>query len=410
MNKTVWIINQYASTPVYGYAGRHYYLGKELAKLGFNVYLITSSEHHLLRDKPVFDSRFHFERDGRFTMVWVKMPKYSEAHSKIRALGWFLFPWRIQKLANMIPDRPDVVVCSSPSLISFLGAKKLALRYSARLIFEVRDIWPLTLTDIGGYSKRHPFIRLLQAVEDSAYRDSQRVVSNLKRSVDHMVSRGMDPQKFSWIPNGFSLAEIEEGVRLRESVIQNLPDREFIVGYTGTIGVANALDTLIEAAEILKEYKEIAFVIVGDGKEREQLLSIVNKKGLENIQFVSPIPKVEVQAMLEKFDACYLGWLDDPLYNFGIGANKIPEYLFSGKPILHAFSGNGDPVREANAGISVPAEAPEELARAILELYRMAPEDRQKLGANGRKIAFDRYEYSQLALQFRDVLFPEDAQ
>jgi len=410
MSKTVWIVNQYASTPEYGYAGRHYYLGRELAKLGYNVYLIASAAHHLLREKPVFNSTFHFEGDGQFTVVWVKMPQYTEAHSKVRAFGWFVFPYRIQKLAKIIPDKPDVLVCSSPSLLSFLGVKKLALKFKARLVFEVRDIWPLTLTEIGGHSPKHPFVRLMQVVEDLAYRDSQCVVSNLKRSVDHMVSRGMDPEKFSWIPNGFSLEEVNGGARLKKTVSSALPRKEFVVGYTGTVGVANALDTLIDAAELLQEHREIAFAIVGGGKELSPLLRRVKDKGLTNVRFIAPIPKVEVQAMLEKFDACYLGWLNDPLYNFGIGANKIPEYLFSGKPILHAFSGNDDPVREAGAGISVPAEAPEALADAILKLYQMAPEDRRRFGENGRKAALDCYEYSQLALKFRDVLFPEDAQ
>jgi glycosyltransferase involved in cell wall biosynthesis len=409
MSKTVWIVNQYASTPEYGYAGRHYYLGRELAKLGYKVYLITSAAHHLLRKKPVFDSQFHFEKEGEFTVVWVKMPEYSEAHSKTRVLGWFLFPWRMRKLVNAIKDAPDVIVCSSPSLISFLGAKRLAKKFQVRLIFEVRDIWPMTLTEIGGHSPTHPLIRLMQWVEDRAYRDSDRVISNLKNSVAHMFNRGMDRSKFAWIPNGFSLEEIGMRVPLNSEVCSQLPENKFVVGYTGTIGVANALDTLVEAAELLKAYPEIAFVIVGRGKEKGALLDLVKSKNLESVHFVDSIPKVEVQAMLSQFDACYLGWLDDPIYQFGIGANKIPEYLFSGKPVLHAYSGSGDPVKEAGAGISVPAEDPEKLAAAVLKLHQMTPEELKELGDDGHSSAMARYEYGRLARQFRDILFPEDS-
>jgi glycosyltransferase involved in cell wall biosynthesis len=249
--------------------GRHYYLARELAKQGYKVYLIASASHHLLREKPVFKGVFKQEQIDGFTFVWVQMPDYEEAHSKQRALNWFLFPWRIQKLAGMLPDKPDTVLSSSPSPIAFLGAQRLAKKFSARLVFEVRDIWPLTLTEIGGYSPSHPFIRFMQWVEDKAYRDSDAVVSNLKNAVEHMASRGMSPDKFTWIPNGFSLDEVNQKAPLNEKAAGQLPQGKFIVGYTGTLGVANALDTLIEAASNLRQYPEIAFVLVGGARKNQ---------------------------------------------------------------------------------------------------------------------------------------------
>lgn len=406
MNKTVWIINQYASTPEYGYAGRHYYLGKELAKLGYNVYLIASAAHHLLREKPRVSSTFQLEKEeGRFTVVWTKMPQYDQAHSKGRILGWFLFPWRIRQLASVIPEPPDVVLCSSPSLLSFIGAKSLARKFGARLVFEVRDIWPLTLIDIGGYSPRHPFVRLLQWVEDKAYRDSDRVVSNLKNAVEHMASRGMRRDKFAWVPNGFSMDEVSLNVPLNTKAESQLPKDKFLVGYTGTLGVANAMNTLIAAAERLKEHHDLAFVMVGDGKEKPALRQLVDQKGLSNVYFVDPIPKVEIQAMLARFDGCYISWLNDSLYRFGIGANKIPEYLFSGKPVIHSYSGACDPIEEVGAGLRIPAEDDKQLADAVLSLYKMEREERAAMGANGKRAAMEQYEYSQLAKRLADVLF-----
>lgn len=406
MSKTVWIINQYASTPDSGFAGRHYYLGKELAKLGYNVYLIASASHHLLREKPDMRSAFEFQKeDNRFNVVWVRMPHYEQAHSKSRIIGWFLFSRRIRKLAKIVPDSPDVVVCSSPSLLPFFGAKSLARRFSAKLVFEVRDIWPMTLMDIGGYSPRHPFIRFLQWVEDKAYRDSDRVVSNLKNAVEHMVERGMEKEKFSWIPNGFSLEEVSQNAPLNNSAKTKIPQGKFLIGYTGTLGVANSLYTLIDAAERLRDFSEIAFVLVGSGKEKVTLQNLVIEKGLSNVHFIEPIPKAEIQAMLSKFDACYIGWLNDPLYQFGIGANKIPEYLYSGKPIIHGFSGSCDPVLEFRAGIQIPAEDYMKLSEAVLKLFNMSPAERTLMGDMGRKAAIDQYEYGFLAEKFAKVLF-----
>ncbi|MFG1490221.1 glycosyltransferase family 4 protein, partial [Oceanospirillum sp. HFRX-1_2] len=337
MSKCVWIIHQYASTPETGMGGRQFYLARELAKKGYKVYLIASASHHLLRKRPAMKGQFEIEPIDGFSMVWVNMPSYEEAHSKQRALNWFIFPWHIQKLAKNIPDKPDAILCSSPSPISFLGAQRLAKKFKSRLVFEVRDIWPLTLTEIGGFSVKHPFIRFMQWVEDKAYRDSDVVVSNLKNAVEHMVSRGMDRSKFHWIPNGFSLDEVNQKVPLNQATAGQIPTDKFIVGYTGTLGVANSIDTLIDAAEKLKDYRDIVFLLVGSGKEKEELKKSAANKGLDNVIFVDPIPKVEIQAMLNYFDACYIGLTKDPLFRFGVSPNKLFDYLYSGKPIIYGI-------------------------------------------------------------------------
>jgi glycosyltransferase involved in cell wall biosynthesis len=402
--KTIWIVHQYASTPETGMGGRHFYLAQELAKQGHKVYAIASSSSHLLHTQPKLTGDMTFEAIAGFTFIWVKMPVYTEAHSKKRVLNWFLFPWRIQKLVKLIKDKPDVVLCSSPSLIAFLGAQRIAKKFSAKLAFEVRDIWPLTLTELGGFSVKHPFIRFMQWVENKAYRDSDLVISNLKGSVEHMVEHGLDRDKFTWIPNGFSLEEVNNKVPLSSLVTDKLPKGKFIIGYTGTLGVANSLDTLISAAEILKEYKEINFVLVGKGKERDPLEKSVKRKGLENVFFLNAVPKVQIQSMLNKFHVCYIGWNKEDLYRFGIGANKIPEYLYSGKPILHSYSGRYDSIFESQAGISVEAESPVLLADAILRLYSMSVEKREMMGKNGHKAALLEYEYSMLAKKLSDIL------
>ncbi|PKM30376.1 MAG: glycosyltransferase WbuB [Gammaproteobacteria bacterium HGW-Gammaproteobacteria-11] len=404
--KTVWIVNQYSSTLDTGGGGRHFYLGRELAAQGYKVYIISSASHHLLLHKPKLEEPFKIETicDG-FYFVWVKMPDYAQAHSKQRALNWFLFPWRIRKLAGVIPSKPDAILSSSPSLMAFLGAQRLARKFKARLLFEVRDIWPLTLIRIGGYSASHPFIRLMQWTEDKAYRESDAVVSNLKNAVEHMVTRGLAREKFTWVPNGFSLDETKQATPLNPLTAMQLPTNQFIVGYTGTLGVANALDVLIEAAEKLKDCPHIAFVLVGQGKEKTNLQSQVKEKHLDNVVFVDPIPKAEVHDILKRFDACYIGALNDDLYQFGIGANKIPDYLFSAKPIIHSYSGACDPIEEARAGITVPAEDSEKLSEAILKLYSMTPEQRASMGLNGRKVALEQYEYKKLAEKLAGVLF-----
>ena len=407
-SKTIWIINQYASTPEAGMGGRHYHMARELAKQGHRVCLIAAGYTHLLRNLPEINQSYLLEHIEGFDFLWLKMPFYSDAHSKKRILNWILFSRKLCRLGTILEDKPDAVLCSSPSLISFLGAERLARRFDARLIFEVRDIWPLTFVELGGFSLSHPFIRFLQWIEDRAYRRSDRVVSNLKNSVDHMVSRGLDRKKFSWIPNGFSLDEVEQNQDLPESVLSRIPRDKFIIGYTGTIGVANALDTLIDVACRLENCPDIVFVLVGGGREKERLKKMVDKNRLENVIFIDPISKNQIQTMLSLFDVCFIGLTDDPLFRFGVSPNKLFDYFYAGKPVLYAInSGSYTPVSDAGAGLQIPAVDPQSMEKAVLQLYRMAEEDLKKLGDCGRSYVLENHEYSALAQKLAHILVGE---
>lgn len=380
-------------------------MARELAKQGHNVCLAAASYTHILRNPVECEKTFTHQRIDGLNFIWVKVPTYSDAHSKKRIFNWFLFAWRLYGLRKILPFKPDSILCSSPSLVSFLGAKKLAKFFNARLSFEVRDIWPLTFVDVGGFSPKHPFICFLQWIEDSAYRDSIRVVSNLKYSVEHMVSRGMERGKFFWIPNGFSIDEISHRQELPGEMIAKIPQNKFIVGYTGTIGVANALEFLIDAAQILKDQPEIAFVIVGDGREKNKLKRLVSSKGLKNIFFTGPIPKDQIQAMLTRFDACFIGLTNDPLFRFGVSPNKLFDYFVSAKPIIYSIeSGEYAPVTDAKAGYQVPAEDSESIAKAVLALYRTPEDDRKIMGNNGKNYVLENHEYGELAAKLAKVL------
>lgn len=405
-NKSVWIINQYASTPETAYGGRHFYLAQELARQGYKVYIIAGSYSHLLHTSRELDNDFLVEEiEDNFHFVWVKLSKYKDAHSKKRIINEFLFSKQIAKLPRQINSIPDVILHSSPALISYFGVKYLTHHYKVPYVFEVRDIWPLTLMKLGGYSKNHPFIKLLQWIEDQAYKKADYVFSNLPNAVEHMQSRGMNKDKFTWIANGVSLDELENKEALSKDILDQIPSDKFIVGYTGTLGEANAMCYLIEAAAILKDNLDIHFVLVGAGKSKAGLIKKAECLGLDNITFIEPIEKIKVQSMLALFDVCYIGWQKKSLYRFGIAANKIPEYLYSAKPIIHSFSGKGDFVQQAGAGITIAAEDPKAIANAILDLQLKSDAERKQMGARGKAFVIQHLTYKKLASKLVDTLF-----
>ncbi|MEB3793040.1 glycosyltransferase family 4 protein [Acinetobacter sp. IK40] len=404
--KVFWFINQYSSTPETAMGGRHYYLAQELAKKGHKVYVIAGRYSHLLRNPKQFDEQYFIEEIiPNFSFVWVNLPEYQEAHSKQRVLNWFKFSWLLRNISNVITAKPDVILYSSPSLIGYLGAKYLANKFRVPFIFEVRDIWPLTLMELGGHSSKHPFIKFMQWVEDRAYKKADYVFSNLYNAVEHMQTRGLDSSKFHWIPNGVSLEEVSQKQPLNAETLSQLPQNKFIIGYTGTIGVANAIDDLIEAAKILSSNPQLHFVLVGSGKEKENLIKKVQSLKLQNITFIDAIPKKQIQSMLEQFDICYIGWQKNSLYRFGIAPNKLPEYLYAGKPIIHAFSGKGDIVQQAQAGITIEAEDPEAIVGAVQQLYNLTAEQRQQLGSNGKQFVLQHLEYAMIAEKLENIVF-----
>lgn len=404
-HKTIWIINQYASTPETGIGGRHYYLSCELAKLGYQVYLIAGSYNHLLRKPKVLNEDFMVEEIlPKFSFIWVNLPIYDNAHSKQRIINEFIFSNKIKKIDSIL-NKPDIVYHSSPALISYFGARYISKKFDIPYVFEERDLWPLTLIELGGYSKFHPFIYFLQWVEDLAYNNADFVFSNLPNAVEHLKLRGGDKNKFYWIPNGISIDEVAEKESLTISVEQQLPRDKFIVGYTGTLGAANAIDVLLDAAFLLKEILDIHFVLVGSGKEKFNLKQKSKMLDLSNVTFIDSLPKKQVQSMLEKFDVCYIGWHKNTLYRFGISPNKLPEYMFSGKPILHAFSGMGDLVEKAQAGLTVEAQNANQIADGILELYHLTDSQRNNMGNKGRQFAIENLDYKILAKRLVNIFF-----
>ncbi len=401
---TVWIFNQYATTPKTGMGGRSHYLARELAKRGHKVRLHAARYHHLINDAKAGAEAPDLEQIDGYEFARIPTPHYPRAHSKKRILNWFLFSHRIARL-HRGGERPDAILYSSPSLPGIRGAEKLARRTGASLAFEVRDIWPLTLIEVGGYSQKHPFIRYLQGVEDRGYRQADRVISNLPAAVDHMVTRGLDREKFAWVPNGFSAAEVSQPLPLSDDLEASLPKDGLIVGYAGSIGHANALDNLIEAAAIVGDRADLNIVLVGNGQEREKLQGLAAARSLTNIHFTGAIAKPQVPAMLSRFDVCYVGLTHDDLFRFGVSPNKLFDYMIAAKPILYAIdSGPYRPVQEAGAGLHVAPEDPKALAAAIMRLAEMSPDERAAMGANGKRAAMEQYEYGMLAGQLEQVL------
>lgn len=197
-----------------------------------------------------------------------------------------------------------------------------------------------------------------------------------------------------YLPNGFS-EEVNTDDDLPFDLRAMIPAGKFIVGYVGTLGLANAMSYVIQAVRMLREHENIHFIILGDGYLKEDLIK--EATGLINITFLPKIKKGVVSKVVSRFDLGIISWHKSPLYQFGVSANKLFDYMYAAKPILFAGDVADNPVEKANCGICIEPENPEVFRQAILKFYFMDKTDRENFGKNGRSYLLKYHSYPVLA-------------
>ena len=176
-----------------------------------------------------------------------------------------------------------------------------------------------------------------------------------------------------------------------------------VVLFAGAHGIANALDTLLDAGKLLKDIS-VTICLMGGGQEKERLKLRAQQEKITNVIFLERVNKNEVGGILELADILYIGLAKTDLFRFGISPNKMFDYMLAARPIISAIDAGNDMVKDADCGISVPAEDPEAVANAIKELLAMDELERLRLGENGKAYVLANHNYEKLAADFVAVL------
>jgi glycosyltransferase involved in cell wall biosynthesis len=406
----ILLINHYAGSVRHGMEYRPYYLAREWVRRGHQVTILAASHSHVRTQNPCLrkNDRLDETIDG-INYTWFATPPY-KGNSAGRISNMIAFVVRLYRESKRVARAfaPDVVIASSTYPLDIYPAQRIARLARARLLFEVHDLWPMSPMELGGYSRRHPFILLLQAAENYACRHADAVVSMLPNVAEHLRAHGMAPHKLHIIPNGADPAEWQLvngpvagalGVclaRLRER-------KTFIVGYAGSHGTANALRYLLEAAKLMEKHP-VAFVLVGNGPEKTSLCQQAKTLGLTNVLFFDPIAKIHIPAFLQAIDVAYIGWRRQALYRFGIAPNKLIDYMMAARPILHAVDAGNNLVAEAASGLTIAPENPQAVVDGVLSLMLLSSEARMEMGARGRRFALEHLTYPVLGRRFLQIL------
>lgn len=399
MSKEIWFVDQYIGHPRYGNVYRNFYISKELTKQGYKVRIFSASYSHLMYSLPENSKELI---DG-VEFNWIRVKPYSDGKSLGRIISIFEFALKIMKLRKQIP--PDIIITPSVSFIPYWPVyliNKYFWKKKVKLILEIRDLWPLSLTVLGGISKGNPFIKLLSITEKHAYEHVDSIISTLKMCDKHIYTVTDKPIMFNWIDNGIDIPN--DSIELPDDIIIQIPQDKFVIGYAGALGLANSMIFLVEAAQKLQSNTNIHFVIVGDGYEKDNLKEMSN--GLNNITFIPRISKSFIPKILSLFNVLYLSYANAPsLYKYGVSANKTYEYMMASKPIiLSCVEMDYNIIKEANCGIVIEPENSDAIVEAIQKLIAEKPEFLEEMGENGRRYVLENNTFEILTRKLMDVV------
>jgi len=400
----VWMVNHYANHPSLPGGTRHYELARRLVDHGFDVSIICSSFHHKTH-APARKLRHSFliEDLNGVRYVWVRSRLGYSTNGLSRMLNMAEFAAQVRRLGGTrfrrAVDRPGVIIGSSPDLLAARAAWGLAKCFRVPYVLEIRDLWPESLVEVGGFRASHPLVRVLAALERKLYRRADRIISLMPEAWRRIEDMGVSRDKVVWISNGASALS---GVGIPQTESRG---KHFRLVYLGAFGRANVLDDLLSAAKLLRnDSPSIQIALVGDGTEKKHLQQRVAAEGIANVVFEGPIPKGEVPVLLARADAVIALLEDSPLYRYGISLNKLFDYMAAGRPVLLAGRVAHNYVDLAECGITVPPRSPEAIADGTRRLARMSVEERDSMGSRGREYLRRHHDWDVLAARLADVL------
>ena len=390
-------------------AARAVELARHWARTGHDVTVLTGFPNHPTGVVPddwrtrLRNLVYREEVEGiHVVRTWLLPLPNRKAHERMLNYGSFCVSaaW-----CGLDLPRPDVVIATSPQLLVGLSGWWIAFWKRAPFIFEVRDLWPESLSAVGMGTENSLLHRVLRTIAKFLYRVSHRIVVVTPAFKEHLIHHWETPAtKISIVENG-----VESSLFAPNPGDEALRDRfglkeKFVAAYIGTMGMAHGLDTLMEAASSLRQSDpDVCFLLVGEGADKERMQGIVRDRGLSNIHFFDQQPRETIPAFIGSSDVCLVLLRKTDLFKTVI-PTKMLEFMSCGRPVILGVDGQARQIiEEARGGLVIEPENAEELAEAIKRLKRDETACRV-FGQNARAYVVERYSREQSAKQYLGVL------
>lgn len=403
-NKTIWIINQYASHLV----TRHEELSKSFAAHGYIVAVITSSFHHGKREYMYDEPITYRELCDGVTYVYIHSGPAYQKNDAGRIFNMLDFCRLVDRykgeISNIIGKPGYVIASSAPPFVWEIG-RRISKKYGAKFIAEFRDIWPLSLIEIQGVSPRHPLVKILSVIEKRAYRYSDLIVSTMKDAWKHVVEvSDVTRDKVKWMPNGINIKTFEESLNSPEELPVDLDDylsSHWCCLYVGSIVKSECVDFMVNAIGKL-DNNDIFFAVVGEGHEKERIQNLINEKGYTNIRMFPFLDRRLIPKALSKAGCCVAACKDVGIGKYGLSMYKLNDYLYSGKPTVFAYDYTS--VVEEAGQVAVQYGSEEVFENAVKSLRYADEITIEKLAIVSKRVIAETYDFSMIGENYLDAI------
>lgn len=310
-------------------------------------------------------------------------------------------------LAAPFVRRVDVIVATSPQLFTPCAAYVVSRLKRIPYVFELRDLWPESIKAVGAVRNAR-LIQWLEKLELFLYRKAARIVAVTESFRRNLATRGIDPGKITVVTNGVDVARFHPQPRDANLARRLGLDRKFVAGYIGTHGMAHALETLLDAAVMLRQHpdaRNVRFVFLGDGARKEAIQQKARAMNLDTVVFLDTVPKEDVPRYWSLLDVSVIHLKKTELFTTVI-PSKLFECMGMGIPVLHGVAGeSAEIVEREQVGLVFEPESAAALSEGILRL-KNDPTLYARLRQRGLAAAHS-YDRGQLALRMLAIL--EDA-
>lgn len=286
-------------------------------------------------------------------------------------------------LAAPFVRKPDLVIGTSPQFFTACAAYVASRMKRVPFVFELRDIWPESIKAVGAMEDSAA-LRFFEKIEMFLYRKAARIVSVTESFKRTLIARGIDADKIDVVTNGVDVSRFKPMPKDDELVKKYGLEGKFVAGYIGTHGMAHALETILEAAEKIRERPDgdtYRFILLGHGAKKQELQQKATAMGLGNVIFIDSVPKEQVPRYWSLLDVSIIHLRKTPLFTTVI-PSKLFECMGMGIPTLHGVAGeSADIVEREGAGIVFEPENSDELVEKLVklkgdeELYRQLSEN-----------------------------------
>jgi len=410
--KRIWLINPVAMPPQYEARIQTLKRAQYLRSNGFDVVIISGSYLHNTNINLIDDNssyKFAEYEDGH-KFIHIKTSNYSSNGFK-RIYSILEFYIKVWWHASSF-EKPDYIshLAAVPfGNITYFVAKK----FKAKFIVDIVDLWPESFVAYGLVSKKNPLLKLAYWTEYWLYKKADLLIFSMEGGKDYIkekkwdIEQGgkIDNNKLFYINNGVDLKDFDFNKINHKIIDEDLEkDKNFKVIYIGSIRLANNVMQLLEAAEHLKDIKDIKFFIYGDGEDRATLEKFCEEKQLNNIVFKQKWVELKfVPYILSKSSLNILNYKPSSILRYGGSQSKSFQYMASGKPICANVKMNYCPIEKFNIGIAEEFKDSKEYANAILSFYKMNKKEYTTICSNARK-ASENYDYELLTTRYIELI------